>query len=65
MHFDFTLNLANVTAIVVALTAIWRVEQLLNWFILEHEVLVLDYCERKGIEINQLPTRTSKSRGHD
>ena len=35
-----------------------KVEKKLDYLIVEHELLVMDYCERKGIPLTALPTRT-------
>ena len=58
MHFDFTISIGNIVTICVAAGAVWRMEGLLRWFMVEHEILIQDYCKRVGIEIKELPTRT-------
>lgn len=36
-----------------------RVERKFDRLMVEHEMLVVDYCDRKGIKLGDLPTRTS------
>lgn len=58
MHFDFTVTLGNLITVVALIGAIWRAERLLQWFLVEHEILIKDYCERHGVEVKDLPTRS-------
>lgn len=57
MHFDFTVNLGQLVLFVAGIVAIGRTEALLSWFIAEHEMLIDDYCERKGIKKDKLMSR--------
>lgn len=34
-----------------------HVQKTFDYFAIEHELIVIDYCERKGIKLNDLPTR--------
>lgn len=54
----------NIAVLVAVVAAIWRIEMLLrtlfrklDWFMMEHEMLVLDYCRRNNIDVGDLPTR--------
>ena len=53
--------LVNVVAL---LTGIWKLSQIsahvkstFDYFAREHEILIQDYCDRKGIELKDLATR--------
>lgn len=57
--------LVNVSAL---LGGLWKLSQLaghvqrtFDYFALEHEILVQDYCERKDIGIHELPTRLQRA----
>lgn len=58
MHFDFTVNVQSMINFGLLLLAIWRVEGWGRKFLVEHEILIRDYCKREGIELRDLPTRT-------
>jgi len=34
-----------------------RIERRFNFLMIEHEILVKDYCDRNNIEVHDLPTR--------
>lgn len=36
---------------------IWRLEAFSTRFMIEHEILIRDYCQRHDIEVEELPTR--------
>lgn len=63
MHLDFTINVQSVINFVLLLIGIWRLEAWGRKLLIEHEILVQDYCDRKGIKLNSLPTRTGGIRG--
>jgi hypothetical protein len=65
MHFDATISIGNIVAFFTIIGAIWRIERLMNWFLIEHEILIKDYCSRQNppIEIGDLPTRSKRGRG--
>jgi hypothetical protein len=70
MHFDFTITLGNVAVILAILGVGWRVNKFVMMLIFEHELLIQDYCERKGISLGEIPTRrkgflASKARSGD
>ena len=60
MHFDFTVTIGNIISIGAVLGAVWRIEiwlRKLDWMLMEHEILVREYCKRNDIKIQDLPTR--------
>lgn len=57
MHFDFTISLGQMVTLGVVTLATFRLESLISRFGIEHEILIRDYCERKGIRLGDLPTR--------
>jgi hypothetical protein len=61
VHFDWTIGVGNIIAFLACLLsvlALWRrIETLLAKFMIEHELLVRDYCQRKGIALEDIPTR--------
>lgn len=38
-------------------TKLSRTNAIMEKFLIEHEILITDYAERKGIKVNELPTR--------
>lgn len=38
-----------------------HVQRTFDYFSLEHEILIQDYCERKAITIGELPTRLERA----
>jgi hypothetical protein len=61
MHFDLSISLGNVLT-VIGVAVIWfrkerRMEHLIEKFLIEHELMVIDYCKRLGISVEDLPTR--------
>lgn len=57
MHFDFTISFGNVIAIVMVGIGLFRMDRLAAKFLVEHEILIADYCKRTGIEVHNMPTR--------
>ena len=39
------------------LVALWRINTFHNRLMVEHEILVQDYCDRNGLDPNAMPTR--------
>lgn len=58
MHLDFSISIGQLAVLVTLLGLIWRVERAYNLYSIEHEILMADYCERKGIDLRRLPTRS-------
>jgi hypothetical protein len=50
--------LGSVPGIAAVLGYLWRMDRNLSRFLVEHEILVLDYCRREKITPDMLPTRT-------
>ena len=57
MHFDFTISLGNLITMFLIAAALFRMDRLAAKFLVEHEILIADYCKRIGIEIEDMPTR--------
>lgn len=57
IHFEWTFNLTNLLMFGAIVGYAWRLEKIITRFLVEHEILVRDYCKRVGIKINDLPTR--------
>lgn len=38
-----------------------HVQKTFDYFAIEHEILIRDYCHRNNIETNELPTRLGKA----
>jgi len=57
MHFDFTISLGQVVVIITLLGFFLRMDSFIRMILLEHDLLIEDYCERKGKKISELPTR--------
>jgi hypothetical protein len=57
MHFDFTISIGNIITIFVVFGALFRMDRLAAKFLVEHEILIADYCKRVGIEVEDMPTR--------
>jgi len=39
------------------LVSVRETNSIMEKFLIEHEILILDYCKRLGIEVKDLPTR--------
>ena len=57
MHLDLTISLGSILTIVTVLGIGLRLDRQLAHFLVEHEILIADYCKRSGISTNELPTR--------
>jgi hypothetical protein len=57
MHFDFTISLGNLLTLFIVGAALFRMDRLAAKFLVEHEILISDYCDRLGIKVENLPTR--------
>lgn len=58
MHFDLTITLGNLMTLVALLAVAFRIERAYNLYAIEHEMLMTDYCEQRGIRLRDLPTRS-------
>ena len=56
-HFDWTISLGSLLTVISLLALLMKVGQFHNTLLIEHEILVKDYCDRNGIEKHDLPTR--------
>lgn len=41
---------------------IWKAMRKMDIFMVEHEMLIIDYADRKGIKVTDLPTRSGRFR---
>jgi hypothetical protein len=57
MHFDGTFSLGNMVTMAVAIGVLVRMDRIAAKFLVEHEILISDYCKRIGVEVKDLPTR--------
>lgn len=57
-HFDFTVNIQSMINFFLLIIGIWRLEGWGRKLLIEHEILIRDYCNRCGIDLRDLPTRT-------
>lgn len=60
MHFDFTVTLGNIFTALAIVGAIIRFEHFahkIHVFLIEHEILMVDYAKRNGIKLSDFPTR--------
>ena len=57
IHFDWTISIGQVVVFLTMVGAIIRVDSMLKFFAIEHEILIDDHCERKGVKKEDLPTR--------
>jgi hypothetical protein len=62
MHFDLTITPGQIVIFCTLLGAVWKFDRILTFFTIEHEMLIEDYCERKGIDLSSMPTRMLRSR---
>lgn len=58
MHLDFSVSVGQIAVIITLLGVLWRVERVYNLYSIEHEMLMTDLCDRKGIKLHMLPTRS-------
>lgn len=58
-------GLVNVGALLAGILKLHKiashVEKTFDFFSLEHEILIRDYCQRNNIDVAQLPTRLPKA----
>lgn len=57
MHFDFTISIGNILTLAGVGFFLFRMDRLAAKFLVEHEILISDYCKRVGIETKDMPTR--------
>lgn len=57
IHFDGTITITGAGTVGTLVILLWRIETWGRRHFTEHEILVRDYCERKGIKLSDLPTR--------
>lgn len=57
IRFDWTITLNGVMQFSAICVLLWRIESWGRRMFVEHEILVRDYCHRKGIKLNELSTR--------
>ena len=57
MHLDLTISLGNILTVLALLGVIWRVDNILRKFIIEHEILMSWYCKAHNITLQEVPTR--------
>lgn len=57
MHFDFTISIGNIATFALVVLTLFRIDRLAAKFLVEHEILIADYCKRMGIEVRDMPTR--------
>lgn len=57
MHFDFTISLGNLVTLAMLGFGLFRMDRLAAKFLVEHEILIADYCSRMGIKVENMPTR--------
>ena len=62
MHFSADISLGQLIVFFTLLGAIWKVNRVLTIFSIEHEILIEDLAERKGISVWDFPTRTRRRR---
>jgi hypothetical protein len=55
---NFAFSIGDLVTILSIVGGIWRVERFFGKFLVEHEILVKDYCERHGLMPYDLPTRS-------
>ena len=60
MKFELTISLGQVITLLTILGMGWRIDRVMMKYLFEHDLLILDYCERKGISITALPTRIKR-----
>jgi hypothetical protein len=57
MHFDFSFSLGNIITLGAIGVAFFRIDRVAAKFLVEHEILIAEYCKRNDIEVRDLPTR--------
>jgi hypothetical protein len=61
MHFDWTISIGSCALFVTMLGVGFRFERLMYWVLMEHEILIRDYCERHDLKVTEMPTRLKPS----
>lgn len=46
MHFDFTISIGNLITLGFVGLGMFRMDRLASKFLVEHEILISDYCSR-------------------
>ena len=59
MHFTFDVSIGQIILLAAFLGGMWRLNRLLSFLLFEHEILMKDYCDRVGINMKDLPSRTA------
>jgi len=62
---SFTLTIGQLAVLIATVSGpllailLWlmRIERKMNNWMIEHEMMVIDYAKRQGIEVKDLPTR--------
>lgn len=57
MHWTMDISIGNVITLVGVAIALFRMDRIASKFLIEHEILISDYCKRIGIEVKDMPTR--------
>jgi hypothetical protein len=57
MHFDMTISLGQIAVIVTLVGVAVGAVRRMDWYMVEHEILMQDYCERRRVKVKDLPTR--------
>ena len=55
MHLDFTIN---IPIIITLLVIAFYIDRTIRTHMVEHEMLMKDYCDRKELMLAELPTRS-------
>lgn len=58
--FQFTISAGDIAVVMAILGAVIRWEHKFSKYMVEHEILIQDYCDRKEMQITELPTRTKR-----
>ena len=58
MHIDFSVSIGNILTYIAIVGFAIRFETIIHKFLIEHEMLVQDYCKRNHLQMRELPTRS-------
>ena len=65
-HIEWTITIGDMAMVLTVLFGllgtIRKVEKILDFFKVEHELLINDYCHRHNIRPHELPTRSGITR---